>query len=203
MKKVITVIYCFLMGVVNAQTIDYLEHNNTRATLPSSRSFFNNPITNEAGYEVPVGSGNHTVYLMRLQFMAKDSSGNLYGSLGGEANSGTDVFSGPYAVTGIYDSTYQAKWNNRTWQICQEEIDTYREWWEACEGPNADPLACVTLTAPSNEILTKLFEWPAHGNVQNGEEYFLAPYFDHPASVQGVYDPSGGDYPIIKGCCAN
>ncbi len=41
-------------------------------------------------------------------------------------------------------------------------------------------------------------DWPAHGDVQKGEDYYQAPFVD--VDFDGVYDPAGdGDYPCIEG----
>lgn len=136
-----------------------------------------------------------------MQFMAKDSTGTLYTSLGGSDVTGTqDIFSGPYASTHDYSG---ASGYDNIWSICQEEIDLYAAWWEACNGPNSTSEDCLNAEVPSNDLLSRIYAWPAHGDYTNGEDYWLAPYYDHPESTPGTYDPSGGDYPLIKGCCAS
>jgi len=41
-------------------------------------------------------------------------------------------------------------------------------------------------------------DWPAHGDVSKGEDYYQAPFVD--IDMDGVYDPAGdGDYPCIEG----
>src|SRR5690554_7975286 len=47
--------------------------------------------------------------------------------------------------------------------------------------------------------------WPAHGDPSLGQSFYLAPFFDQATnngSGDGFYDPSQGDVPSIKGCCA-
>ncbi|GAB5416014.1 MAG: hypothetical protein Crog4KO_14020 [Crocinitomicaceae bacterium] len=199
MKNMLPLLFCFAIGGGFAQNADYMDHNDTRATLQRIGNFFHDEQSASSGYEVPDGSGNHTMYIGKFFFMGLDANGTLHASLGGDG-SGADVFSGPYSSSGNYDSTYQAKWDSFTVQLCQDEIDAYHAWWEACQGPNQDPNDCITLPTPSNSTLTRIYEWPAHGDVSNGEEYYLAPFFDYDSD--GSYDPSNGDYPLIKGCCA-
>ncbi len=201
--KITAILYIMLIGATAfAQNATTLEHNNTRATLSTNGTFFFDPVTNEAGYEVPKDSGIKAVYSMRFHYAAKTQQDSILLCLGGLTPQGTDVQAGPYRTTHSYDSTYTNMHDGVYWEICQEEIDTYRIWWEACNGQNADPNDCVNVTTPSNAILDKIYSWPVHGNTLNGENYFQAPYFDHPESSNGVYDPSNGDYPLIKGCCA-
>ena len=190
---------------VSAQiTMDILDHNNTRALIPVKGYFFHDELNGTAGYEVPTGSGDNFIYTLQFNYMAKDQNGFLHASLGqGTAGMGTDVWSGPYSDIHNYDSAYNSYYQDSYWEICQEEIDIYATWWEACNGPNANPTDCGMVTTPSNEILTKIYSWAAHGNFFNGEDYWLFDFYDHPESQMGLYDPDGGDYPIIKGCCAS
>lgn len=195
MKKTLPIIFYLFLCLAYGQNIDYLDHNNTRVTLAVSGNFFLDPAQNEPGFEVPVSSGNHVMRGMRFYFMGKDANGQLYASLGGDDNT-TDIFDGPYSTSGAHN------WIGLSWQICQEEIDVYKAWWEACEGPNASPQACQNTPTPSNSTLTRLYNWPAHGDFSQGQDYWMAPFYDHPASAIGSYDPNGGDYPLVKGCCA-
>ncbi|XOV68627.1 MAG: T9SS type A sorting domain-containing protein [Fluviicola sp.] len=201
--RVLLITFLFLITSIGfAQVPDYMEHNNTRVTLPTLGKFFNDDLNALPGFEVPKNSGNHTMYEARFYFMGLDANDTLHAAWGGGGTGvGNDFMSGPYSTFNNYDTVYQNTWMDRTVQICQEEIDMYSLWWEACNSPNP-PIPCVQAPVPSNDLLTRIYDWPAHGNTANGEAYELAPYFDHPASTQGVYDPGNGDYPIIKGCCA-
>ncbi|MDB2657581.1 T9SS type A sorting domain-containing protein, partial [Crocinitomicaceae bacterium] len=120
----------------------------------------------------------------------------ILASMGGNMSLGSDVANGPYSQS----STSSLFWQNKSWQICQEEIDIYTTWWEACQGPNQDPQACANGQVPTNASLTRIYDWPAHGDISLGEPYWLAPFFDY--NNDGMYSPNDGDYPIIKGGCA-
>mmetsp|Transcript_15824 Transcript_15824/g.21416 ORF Transcript_15824/g.21416 Transcript_15824/m.21416 type:complete len:523 (+) Transcript_15824:66-1634(+) len=199
MRNLLFAIASLCLGTAFGQNVDYMDHNNTRATLERLGNFFYDEQSGSSGYEVPNGSGNHTMYIAKFFFMGLDANGTLHASLGG-SNNATDVFSGPYSSLNNYDSSYQAYWSGKSWQICQEEIDIYTTWWEACQGPNQDPTACANAVVPSNALLTKIYAWPAHGNTSNGESYWMAPFWDYDSD--GSYFPDNGDYPLIKGCCA-
>lgn len=206
MKSITTLCIGLWIGLCNfssfAQSTVLLEHNNTRATLPTTGTFFFDDVNGAAGYEVPKDSDNKAIYSMKFQYVAKTAQDSLRMCWGGNNPQNTDVQSGAYSTLHNYDSAYTNLYQGSSWSICQEEIDIFSVWWEACNGVNADPTACVTAETPSNATLTAIYNWPAHGNVNNGENYSLADFYDHPESIPGTYDPSGGDYPIIKGCCA-
>jgi hypothetical protein len=50
---------------------------------------------------------------------------------------------------------------------------------------------------PFYEIPKSILNWPAHGNVENGEPFFLAPFKD--INGNGYYEPELGDYPDVPG----
>lgn len=195
MKFIITTILTVLCFTSFSQNLDYLEHNNTRVTLEREGNFFYDGLNYSAGFEVPNGSGQHYVGETRFYYIGKDVNGQIRAALGGNVNIGSDVANGPYATS----SNSPQVWENKAFQICQKEIDDYVLWWEACVSPNP-PIPCPIAPTPSNATLTRIYDWPAHGNINEGEDYWLAPYYDRDGD--GVYRPEDGDYPIIKGCCA-
>ncbi len=196
MKAIVTTICSFIFISAFGQTVDYLDHNNTNVTLEREGSFFHDGMNYSSGFEVPNGSGHHYVGETRFYYIGKDANGQILASMGGTISLGSDVANGPYSTS---PATTTAHWNNKSYQICQEEIDTYRIWWEACVLPNP-PIPCASAPVPSNATLTRIYDWPAHGDVNLGEAYWLAPFYEY--NSDGNYNPDDGDYPIIKGCCA-
>lgn len=180
-----------------------LKHNNVSAFVPNNGDYFNRFNSFTGGYELPKGSGHHPIYNMQLWFSGKDATGSIRTWRRGALVSGgaSDLISGPYSDSGTYQlSAYQSSWGTGIWRISQQEIDSYKNWWEACIGPDQDPTICQNTPTPSNETLDRIFNWPAHGDFQMGQSYYLAPFYD--LDSDGQYDPSMGDYPIIKGCDA-
>lgn len=177
---------------------DTINHNNTSGLISSEGTVFEDMDNGTPGYEVPKGSGLHAIYSTQFWFAAKDSLGNIRTSLGGHSQQGHDVYPGPYSYYHNYDSTYYANYGEAIWSICQAEIDEYVAWWECDVGLTT--VGCGSISVPSNQILTKINSWPAHGNIANGEDYFQAPFYDRDGD--GSYDPTQGDVPLIKGCCA-
>lgn len=201
MKYALFLLACAVASLTFSQTIDYLDHNNNRVALPRSGNFFYDP-SGISGFEAPNYSGNQLISSVQFYFMGTDINGTLKGSLGGPSAQGKDVFDGPFSSSTLAELDFYEQWNDKAFQICQEEIDVYTTWWEACESSNQDPNDCANVTVPSNATLERIYNWPAHGDFTAGEEYFLAPFYDHPESTAGLYEPENGDYPIIKGCCA-
>jgi len=195
MKTLFASIFILATSSLFGQNVDYLDHNNTSVILEREGNFFYDGLNYTAGFEVPSGSGQHYVGETRFYYIGKDVNGQIRASMGGNISIGSDVTNGPYTLSGMS----QINWQNKSFQICQEEIDIYRTWWEACVGPNP-PIPCPQVQTPTNATLTRIYDWPAHGDVSLSEAYWLAPFFDN--NNDAMYNPDDGDYPIIKGCCA-
>src|SRR5699024_9232717 len=45
----------------------------------------------------------------------------------------------------------------------------------------------------SNSAIQGIYNWPAHGDVSRGQDYYLAPFYDN--NKDGVYNPDDGDTP--------
>ncbi|MBL4862914.1 MAG: hypothetical protein JKY09_07860, partial [Crocinitomicaceae bacterium] len=199
MKSLLLLLAIFLMDSAISQ-VHYriLNHNNASVSISDAGTFFQDFNTNgHLGYEIPKDSGIRAIYATSFWFGGITSTGDTSYVLGGNPSTGTDVFNGPYSV--VYDDpTYQSDWDSSIWMFTQEEIENFKFWWEACNGPNANQPDCSDAVLPSNETLIKLYSWPGNGNVAIGEAYWLAPYWDY--NSDGTYDPSDGDYPLLKGC---
>lgn len=201
MKKLLLFQFCLYVLCVNAQfATGIMDFNNTSATFSNAGYLFNDVINNTSGYEIGPGSGLNTLYSTSLILGGRDVNGQLKMAMSGNPNFGIDFNSGPYASTGNYsDSLYQSNWSG-TYTICKQDIDDFRFWWE-CQNLGMSELGdCSTATAPSSYVLYLIYNYPAHGNIANGESYYLAPFFDNDAD--GTYNPDNGDYPLIqRGCC--
>ncbi len=78
------------------------------------------------------------------------------------------------------DSAYDVYWT-RVWKLSKQEIEYHQtHWWE-------------TGYQPVETILT----WPGNGYTTNEQMYKIAPFYDN--NNDGVYNPTNGDYPVIKG----
>jgi hypothetical protein len=193
---------CILLFVQDSYSQTYydtINHNNTSALISNHGTVFEDMDNFSPGYEVPKGSGLHAINSAQFWFAAKDSVGDVKVAIGGHSQLGHDVFPGPYSYNHNYDSTYNALWGDAIWTICQAQIDQFRTWWE-CENGLLAPADCANVQVPTTATLALIYDWPAHGNVANGEDYWQAPFYDY--DQDGNYNPSQGDYPIIKGCCA-
>ena len=200
MKKLFTIIGILMLCHLNAQNIStQLDHNNISANLSTIGAYFYDGENYSRGYEVPKGSGLHSIFLSQLWLAGKDEAGEIRLIQGNSGATYSDIFNGPISLPGTYtDPSFESMWGNSTWEICQSDIDTYKAWWSCTSGETTE--GCDDILEPTNETLERIYNWPAHGDLSLEQSYYLAPYFDY--NSDGTYNPDDGDYPIIKGCCA-
>lgn len=158
-----------------------LDINNIKARINSEGSLFWD-FSNQM-FEVPAGTGRHTIFANALWVGGKDSGGNL--RLAGQTyrQTGADFFQGPVDPTNTYGAGYINNWN-RVWKINQCDIDAYENWViNSPLGPN--PVDSIAMDV--------IINWPTH----NTDGSLLAPFND--INGNGIYEPTAGETPKIKG----
>ena len=185
MKNIyLIVIIIILIGLqLPAQQVGsaFLDVNNVKARFNSNGVNFWD-LQGSAQYFVPANSTQTSFFSQSLWLAGKDSLGHdryaadLYGV------GGFFCTSGP--ISNNYDSIYDLQWN-RIFVIYRSAIDSFLNWF-------ANPSSF-----PGYQIPNEILHWPAHGDVSKGQAYYLAPFKD--VNNDGVYNPSMGDYPLMKG----
>lgn len=165
-------------GQFSTSIIDY---NNVSAAVTDGGLLFNNPSSNSPGYEIPKGSGIHAFYAAAFWFGGVDTDSLLHLS-GTQYSGGEDIFPGPIADSGMYTSAgYTSEYSNSIWSVYQVDIDNHILNWNQSG-----------YTMPNS-----IANWPGNGDPSIGVAEQLAPYVD--MNDNGVYEPSMGDYPNIRG----
>ena len=177
--------YAKLVFRVHDHSYDYLDVNNVRARINASGlQFFSDPLP---GYEIPKGSGISSIFSNSLWIGGVDTSGMLHfaGEQYGQGNSGDqlsrrDFWAGPVSDSAAYSPVQDTLWNH-VWKVSKTEIDYHRaHFWEQGYVPAAG-----------------ILNWPGNGNISLGQAARLAPFSDR--NGNGIYEPSDGDYPEIRG----
>jgi hypothetical protein len=171
--------FCLLPSTVQAQCAipkksAELSVNNIRALFNTNGSHF---WGENAGFEVPKGSGKISIFTASLWLGGMDEQNNLHVAAMRYGQKGNDYWAGPFSNNSGSTATYYDKF----WRITREEVENHRLHF-ADEG----------YVAP--EAITN---WPAHGRAEFGETEKLAPYKN--VSGNSSYTPSEGDYPLIRG----
>ncbi len=152
-----------------------LDINNVRTTILNGGDMWWDLTT--ARYEIPKGSGKHSMFCGAIWIGGLDAMGNLHTSAMSYRQSGNDFFPGPldtaYATTtdslcGEYD---------RLWKVNRSDVESFIQ----------------NRNDPNYIIPDEILEWPGNGNTQRGIAHFLAPFQD--VDGDGVYNALAGDYP--------
>ncbi len=91
---------------------------------------------------------------------------------------GTDYWPGPIASN--YDTLYD-NFYNKVWRMKKSNIEHH----------------IANYNTAGYTIPNDILQWPANGNVANGEAQNLAPYAD--INSNDLYEPELGEYPLIRG----
>ena len=199
----------------------FVEFNNVRALVETGGSLWQDRANGTASYEVPKGSNKFVLYSGALWMGGEDVNGQL--KLAAHMfRQGNDFWAGPLgdliAGTGNFDpfSVQNADLTlyrdygaaeiipseclkyDRFFTIRKAEVRQFIAWWNCDQGISA-PEDCEGVTKPDDEIMDRIVNWPAHGDVSLGQDFYLAPFYDNStetASSNGFYDPiNDGDYP--------
>jgi hypothetical protein len=202
-----------------------LQFNNVRARIETGGILWTERAASRAAYEVPKtldGSGADVIYAGSLWMGGTDVNGQLRMAATKFVNDGPDFWAGPLSTFGGNPGNYnpgspQSASSNviRAYgdaEIIPEECNNYDQfytidrgtvqqfisWWLCTNGitPADD---CENVEPLDQNALNKILEWPAHGDVTLGQDYYLAPFYDNPLAPDGAngrYDPIvDGDYP--------
>ncbi len=168
-----------------------MRSNNVNARIFNSGALYFDPVSFDLGYEIPKGSGKHSMYTISLWIGAKDLGGNLKLAAGTYSIEGSDFWAGPIDETQEVGGLNVDVCNeyDRLFNVKSIDIDKFRT-----------DLADAGGTLPTSSIPTSLLEWPARNNPHFDlfdlpSDKDLAPFWD--ADGDKVYDPTKGDYPVL------
>ncbi|HRK28113.1 MAG TPA: T9SS type A sorting domain-containing protein [Chitinophagales bacterium] len=173
----------FAFQVTKAQSNDTLAVNQLGALINADGSLFQGEFPDYYSLRFPVNNPiSHNLVYAGGYWLAADNTsvgGNLHVAATMFAEQGENDFShGP--VADVYDSAYDSRYN-RVWTVTQEQINQH-----------------IVLYQTSGYVMPEVIAtWPAHGNTDNNEPAYLAPFID--VNNDGWYQPQLGDYPAIKG----
>jgi len=180
MKEISLII--ILLGSVSslvAQQYQQLDINNVNARINVKGYLFGDPATGLPGFEAPKNSGKHSIFAAHLWLgNASRLAASTY------FNDSTDFTNGPLDNLAQTSNVMQTVYD-RVWKVTKAEI-TYHI-----------GVITGTIIDPGYIIPSNIVDWPAHGDVNLGYDWNLAPYVD--VNNDNFYEPADGDYPLIKG----
>jgi len=160
----------------NSQTD--LDVNNVRTTIMGGGDMWWN--LDDARYEIPKDGDRHSMFAGALWIGGVDAGGQLKVAAMTYRQSGNDFWPGPLNINNAtIDPDECTKWDKH-FKINRSEVEEYYE-------------RKVLNDDPTYIIPPSILEWPAHGDQTQGQDEFLAPFYD--SNGNGLYEPYDGDYP--------
>ena len=161
---------------VPSQAKTDLNINNVRTTIMGGGDMWWN--LTDARYEIPKDGNKHSMFAGALWIAGIDAGEQLKAAAMTYRQTGNDFWTGP--LDDLAEITPQTCDDyDQHFQITREDVDQFIAWFNDKDA------------FPEYSIPSSITEWP--GNGVDGENQFLAPYFD--ANEDGEYNPEDGDYP--------
>jgi hypothetical protein len=165
-----------IIRIKGAVRFDSLDVNNINALIsPVGQHFWD---FETAHFEVPKGSGKHSVFSHTVWIGGINDGDTLCTAAECYRQTGADFFVGP--ITNGFDSNYYINWN-RVWKLDKEQIRYHINNWNQ----------------PAYSSIDAIKNWPANGDIALGQSPQIAPFYDK--NTNGTYEPMQGDYPLIRG----
>jgi hypothetical protein len=145
-------------------------------------------------FEVPAGSGTHPLFVANLWVAGRDAANQLHVAAVRYNQTGEDFWPGPLTNDGTASITpaVSAQWD-QVWQVDAADVALHQAYFACLSDPNCDP----AVQFPGYQVPASFLNWPAIGDVAQGQDLYLAPFTDH--NGDGAYDPADGDAPCAPG----
>jgi hypothetical protein len=178
-------------GCLPPSTSAELNVNNVRTLIHSGGDMWWDLVQN-ARYEIPKGSGRHSLYVGNLWIGGREAqTQTLKVAAQRYRSNGVDFWTGPLDSLGTASIDAETcDLYDQLWSISRQEVEKFRLCWD---GNSVDP-NCDNYQVPES-----IKKWPGNPIFQSNEQHklmqhVLAPYFDNDSN--GYYDYTKGDYPL-------
>lgn len=187
----------------------FLNFNDVNALIEVGGSMWQDRNAGASSYEVPAGSRNHILFSGSIWMGGTDINGQLKLAAVRFRSSGNDFWGGPTSQTvgsGNYDpsdvvgldairdfgaATIEADVcveYDKFFTISKAEVVRWHLQYECDQDP-----ACSEDFGITAELANRIINWPAHGDVARGQDFYLAPFYDR--NSNNLYEPTEGDSP--------
>ena len=179
-------------GCAPPTTSTYMEINNVRALMHTAGNLWQIPGQNNSQYEVPKNSGIMALFTAALWLGGTDVNEQLKLAALRYRN-GQDYWTGP--LTEVFAETDYETCDayDQHFITTQDMIREFTSWFEAGVADQQNGTNTQASLHPSYEVPEIIKNWPAHGDLSAGQDYYLAPFYDY--NEDGHYNWQDGDYP--------
>ena len=150
------------------------------------------PNQNYSQYEIPKNSGINALFTAALWLGGTDVNNQLKLAALRYRN-GQDYWTGP--LSKVYAETTYDNCNkyDQHFVTTQDEVREFNAWYEAGIADQQNGTTTQDDLFPGYKVPKSIKNWPAHGDVSLGQDYYLAPFFDF--NGDGHYRWEDGDFP--------
>lgn len=153
-----------------------LEVNNVRARILTGGDMWWD--LGSARYEIPKGSGDHSLFAGSLWIGGIDAGGQLKVAAMTYRQTGNDYWPGPLDTLNVSIDQVVCDQFDKHFRIKRKEVEDFY---------------AAYLTGNPGNIPQNILNWPGNGNPAYNQAHYLAPFFDN--NGDGTYNPYDGDYP--------
>lgn len=179
-------------GCTPPTTTTYLELNNVSAMVHTAGNLWQVPGQNFSQYEVPKNSGVMALFTSALWLGGTDVNNQLKLAALRYRN-GQDYWTGPLSQGAAETNYYICSQWDQHFITVQDEIREFDSWYTAGEYDAENGTNTQAENYPDYTIPDIIKNWPAHGDIGLGQDYYMAPFFDR--NDDGEYRWEDGDYP--------
>ncbi len=168
-----------------------IEWNNVRALISTNGALWHDRAQSIGSYEVPKGGDVGVMYGGALWMGGLAPDGQLKLAAMRYGATGNDYWPGPLTTDGaaeVSEATCQEY--DRFARVLRSDAIRHRQYFDCLNDPDCD---LEDQELDGYAIPQYFFDYPAHGDVGQGQDFFLSPFLDY--NGNGIYDPSAGDYP--------
>lgn len=170
----------------------FLQTNNVRAMIHTAGNLWQVPGQNFSQYEVPKNSGIMALFTAALWLGGTDVNGQLKLAALRYRN-GQDYWTGPISQGAAITDYETCKKYDQHYATTQDMVREFDAWYESGIYDLQNGTSTQHDNFPGYQVPKIIQEWPAHGDVSLGQDYYLAPFYDR--DQDGNYDWEKGDFP--------
>ncbi len=179
-------------GCAPPTTTTFLELNNVRAMIHTAGNLWQIPNQNNSMYEIPKNSGIMALFTAALWLGGTDVNNQLKLAALRYRN-GQDYWSGPLSNVTAETNYENCKKYDKHFVTTQDMVREFNAWYEAGIADGENGTNTQSELFPGYKVPDIIKSWPAHGDVSQGQDYYLAPFFDF--NSDGNYNWQDGDFP--------
>ena len=169
-----------------------MSYNNVKARINTGGDMWMDLALHTPSYEIPKGSGKHSIFSGALWMGGQDVNGQLKIAAQRFRERGSDYWPGPLSKNIAEVDAATCQKFDKHFVINRSDVMQFSAWYAMSK---ANPIQAA-IDYAGYSVPESIENWPAHGDPALGQDYYLAPFYDN--DLDGTYDPSQGDYPRFE-----